>query len=130
MFYGGPGIGDQVVSDFSYSTSTAGGNTRSLTGFTSGGGIATLHLAGPDGQNNAGEVVRVSASAAGTLDFPNSWDGSAPQQSPDLSIGNLWDNDILDVSPILPSGETTLGIFVGGGSDCIGLSAVALQVQK
>jgi uncharacterized repeat protein (TIGR01451 family) len=130
VFYGGPGIADQVVSDFTYSTNTAGGNTRTLTGFTSGGGTATLHLAGPDGQNNGGEVVSVSASAAGTLDFPDSWDGSAPQQAPDFFIGNLWDNDIHNVSAILPLGETNLTIFVGGGSDCIGLSAVALQVAK
>jgi Domain of unknown function DUF11 len=130
VFYGGPGIADQVVSDFIYSTNTAGGNSRSLTGFISGGGVATLHLAGPDGQNNGGEVVSVSASAAGTLSFPDSWDGSAPQQSPDLSIGNLWDNDIHDVSSILPLGETSLTIFVGGGGDCVGLSAVALQVAK
>jgi len=49
---------------------------------------------------------------------------------PDLSIGNLWDNDILDVTAALPAGQTELEIEIGVGTDCTGLSAVALQVEQ
>jgi uncharacterized repeat protein (TIGR01451 family) len=128
VFYGGPGIDEQVLSDFTYSAENEGSNERSLTGITSTGGAATLWLAGPDGQNNAGE--QVSVIGAGTLDLDNTWDGSDPQDGPDFTIGNLWDTDVHDVSSLVPVGQTTLDISLGDGPDCTGISVVALQVEQ
>jgi uncharacterized repeat protein (TIGR01451 family) len=128
VFYGGTGFDDQVLSDFSYSAENAGENVRNLTGINSTGGAATLYLAGPDGQGNFGEQVRVTGS--GALNFDNSWEGSDPQEGPDFTIGNLWDTDAHDVSSILPNGQTTLDVNLGLGLDCTGLSAVALQVEQ
>jgi uncharacterized repeat protein (TIGR01451 family) len=128
VFYGGIGFDDQVVSDFTYSAESSGDNVRNLTGINSAGGAATLYLAGPDGQNNGGEEVRVTG--FGVLNFNDSWNGSDPQEGADFAIGNLWDTDVHDVSSILPSGQTTLDINLGAGSDCTGLSAVALQVDR
>jgi len=126
VFYGGPGFNDQVISDFTYSASDD--NARTLTGITSTGGTATLHLAGPDGQNNAFDELQITGDD--TLTFDSTWDGSAPQSGPDFTIGNLWDNDIHDVSSIVPVGQTTLDVFLKKTSDCVGLSAVALQVEQ
>ncbi len=53
-----------------------------------------------------------------------------PQEGPDFPIGNLWDTDVHDVSSIVPAGQTTLDIELGSGSDCTGVSAVALQVEQ
>ncbi len=131
VFYGGPGINDQVLSDFSYTAENSDDltdNVRSLTDINSTGGAATLYVAGPDGQGNAGEQVRVTGS--GVLNFDNTWDGSDPQEGPDFAIGNLWDTDIHDVGSVLPIGQTTLDINLGVGSDCTGVSAVALQVEQ
>ncbi len=131
VFYSGPGLDDQVLSDFTYSAednATVLDNVRNLTGINSTGGAATLYLAGPDGQGNFGEQVRVTGS--GELNFDNSWDGSDPQEGPDFAIGNLWDTDVHDVSSILPVGQTTLDINLGLGLDCTGLSGVALQVEQ
>jgi uncharacterized repeat protein (TIGR01451 family) len=130
VFYGGTGFDDQVLSDFSYSAENASTSTneRNLTGINSTGGAATLYLAGPDGQGNFGEQVRVAGS--GALNFDNSWEGSDPQEGPDFGIGNLWDTDAHDVSSILPNGQTTLDLNLGLGSDCTGVSAVALQVEQ
>ena len=128
VFYGGPGLDDQVLSDFTYSAEAGGDNSRVLTGINSIGGQATLWLAGPDGQNNGGEAVSVTG--AGSLNFDNSWDGSDPQEGPDFSIGNLWDTDMHDVSSVLPNGQNSLAISLGAGGDCTGLAAVALSVEQ
>jgi len=130
VFYGGIGFDDQVLSDFSYSaeSTTLSENVRNLEAINSTGGAATLYLTGPDGQGNFGEEVRVTGS--GELNFDNTWDGSDPQEGPDFAIGNLWDTDVHDVTSILPAGQTTLDINLGLGSDCTGLSAVALQVAQ
>ncbi len=135
VFYGGAGFDDQVLSDFTYSAEnslTILDNVRNLTGINSTGGSATLYLAGPDGQGNFEEEVRVTGS--GLLDFDNTWDGSDPQEGPDFGIGNLWDTDVHDVSSILPVGQTTLDINLGQagefGNDCTGVSGVALQVEQ
>lgn len=131
VFYGGPGIENKVFSDFTYSAETGGSNERTLTGITSAGGTSILHLAGPDGQTPGNEQVRITVTGSGTINLDNSWDGSAPQAGPDFPIGNLWDNDIIDVSSILPAGQATLEISLGGGGgDCTGLSAVVLQVEQ
>jgi len=129
VFYSAPGVNNQILSDFSYSTNTApGGNNRSFTGITSTGGTATVVMAGPDGQNNFGEVIAITA--AGTLNFTNPWDGSDPNSGPDLSIGNLWDTDTFDVSSIMPAGTTSLNISGPAGDDCVGLNAAVLVVQQ
>lgn len=130
VFYGGASFNDQVLSDFTYSAtdSSSASNVRELTGINSVGGTATLHIAGPDGQSNFGEQLQITG--ATVLDFPDSWEGSAPILAPDLTIGNLWDNDILDVSAALPSGQTDLRVELGPGVDCIGISGVALQVSQ
>lgn len=129
IFYGGPGFTDQVLSDFSYTAVNGGrSNIRMFTGINSVGGTATLHMAGPDGQNNGGENVRITGTTV--LNFPSTWEGSAPILPPNLSIGNLWDNDILNVTDALPSGQNDLEIVLGEGADCIGISGVALQMSQ
>ena len=130
VFYGGPGFDAQVLSDFSYSAESAQSsqNVRTLEGIESVGGPATLILAGPDGQNNFGEMVQVIGST--TLMLNNTWDGSDPQTGPSFFLGNLWDTDVWDVTSIVPAGQTTLTVNLGLGSDCTGVSAVVLQVAQ
>ena len=144
VFYGGQGFDNQVVSDFTYSAVTGdsgvGYNTRTLTDINSTGGKATLHIAGPDGQNTGSEQLTITVTGQDILAFADSWEGSAPQDGPDFAIGNLWDNDILDVSSVLPAGQRTLEVKLGPGFvdenvpgvslDCVGVSAVALEVEQ
>ncbi|MEM8609937.1 MAG: hypothetical protein AAGF92_22785 [Myxococcota bacterium] len=127
VFYGGPGLNAQVLSDFSYSAESGGSNFRMLDGVESVGGAATLYLAGPDGQAfiEEGEIM-----GAGSINIDDQWDGSDPQDGPDFAIGNLWDTDVYDVSSILPAGQSTLGVEFGTGPDCTGLSAIVLEVEQ
>jgi hypothetical protein len=75
--------------------------------------------------------VVISVTGSGSLNFDNTWDGSAPQDGPDFNIGNLWDNDILhNVNSILPPGQAALDVVFGYRDDCFGLSGVALLVQQ
>lgn len=128
VFYRGPGVTSEVYADFSYTAvGSSGIITRAFTEINSGG-TSILHLAGPDGQNNFEEDIAVEASGAGMLRFDDTWDGSAPQDGPDFEIGNLWDNDIHDVSEILPDGQTSLDITIRARGDCVGLSGAALAV--
>jgi hypothetical protein len=57
-----------------------------LTRIKSVGGVATLHLAGPDGQSNDGEVITVQAMGSGMLSFDDTWDGSALQDGPATAL--------------------------------------------
>lgn len=113
VFYGGPGLNDQIISDFTYSAEdgTVGfdSNVRTLTGINSIGGNAILTLARPDGQIDAGEEVRISVTGQGTLNFDNSWDGSAPISDPNLFIGNLWDHDFHNLHSTGRPGHRAVG---------------------
>jgi len=128
VFYEGGGANDQVLADFSYSTSTSDeGITRAFGGIQSVGGPARLILAGPDGQS-APEALTLSG--ASELVLPNTWDGGDPQDGPSFRIGNLWDTDRFDVTSLLPAGQATLGVHVRHIDDCVGLSAALLSVRR
>ncbi|HVE63010.1 MAG TPA: hypothetical protein VNB94_04330 [Mycobacteriales bacterium] len=129
VFYSLPsaGAGKQVLSDFTYDAWNGGSPiTRSFAGLTPSGTGASLLLAGPDGQNNAAEVTTITA--AGSLTFNNLFNGSDPIDAPNLSIGNLWDTDQVDVTSILPSGTTTLQVKTEF-ADCVGIGAAILVVD-
>jgi hypothetical protein len=131
VFYTGGGSHSQVLSDFTYNTDTDGTGqiNRNFAGIHSTGGTATLTLAGPDGQNNAGESFTIQG-AGSPLTFTNTWDGSASQEGPSFGIGNLWDNDVYDVTPALPAGQATLSETHTQTGDCIGVGAAVLQVTQ
>ena len=132
VFYNGGGANNQVLSDFSYNTntdiSTGDSITRSFSGIKSVGGPATLTLAGPDGQNNYGKVFTFMG--AGQQEIYNPFEGSAPQDGPSFQIGNLWDNEQFDVTPILPAGQQTFTFNNVHTEDCIGVGAAVLQVAQ
>jgi uncharacterized repeat protein (TIGR01451 family) len=127
-FYAGGGSNNQVLSDFSYNTNTAGPIDRSFTGINSVGGAASILMAGPDGQNNAGETFTFTGSSVITLD--GTWEGSDPQVEPSFGIGNLWDTDTYDMSSIIPAGQTSLTFHNDQTSDCVGVSAAVVQVAQ
>lgn len=129
LFYVGGGATSQVLSDFTYSTNTAGTIVRSFEGVNSRGLGATVTMAGPDGQGNAGEVITISGGGT-PIRLSGTWNGSDPISGPSLSIGNLWDTDTYDVSSVLPEGQTTLGVSVPLTHDCIGVGATVLQVEQ
>gem|GEM_PF-6980420 len=129
VFYVGGGATSQVLSDFTYGTNTAGPIIRSFDGINSQGRGATLTLAGPDGQGNAGEVFTITG-AGSPITLFGTWDGSDPQQGPSFSIGNLWDTDAYDVSSVLPAGQTELTFSHYQSSDCIGVGATVLEVEQ
>ncbi len=130
VFYVGGGAQNQVLSDFTYDTDTDAdaGIHRSFGGINSVGGAASLILAGPDGQSNAGETFTLTGSD--TLTLNDTFDGSDPQDGPAFEIGSLWDTDRHDVSAILPAGQETLAIDHLSGGDCIGVGATVLQVSQ
>lgn len=128
VFYVGGGANSQVISDFTYSTNTATGILRTFSGVNSLGFGGRVTLAGPDGQNNGSETFNITGS--GTITLTNTWDGSAPQEGPSFSIGNLWDNDTHDVSSVLPPGQSSLQVRHVGGTDCVGVSAAVLEVPQ
>ncbi len=128
VFYVGGGANNQVISDFSYNTNTAGSIVRTFTGINSLGSPATLTMAGPDGQNNGSERFTVTGSGSFTL-F-DTWDGSDPHEGPSFAIGNLWDTDHYDVTSVLPAGQDTLTVSHAGGSDCVGVGAAVLQIDQ
>lgn len=130
VFYNGGGAHNQVLSDFTYDTNTDDGTIhREFSGANPLGKAATLTVAGPDGQNNAGEGTVVSTSA-GSLPFDDLFNGSDPQDAPSLTIGNLWDTDTIDVASILPAGVTDLNVDVDLSDDCVGIGAAVLQVEQ
>ena len=45
-------------------------------------------------------------------------------------IGTLWDTEIIDVTNLLPVGQTTLTATMAQGSDCVGISAAVLVVAQ
>ncbi len=137
VFYDGGGADNQVLSNFSYNTNTDPATedsiTRTFSGVNSVGGPASLTLAGPDGQNDAGKLFTFTGSTELVVGEP--FQGRAPQEGPNFPIGNLWDDEEFDVSPILPAGQPTLTfntIFHQGleGEDCIGVGAAVLQVAQ
>jgi hypothetical protein len=131
VFYVGGGAQNQVMSDFSYDTNTDEDSaiTRSFGGINSVGGAATLILAGPDGQSNAGETFTLTGSEAMTLE--DTFNGSDPQDGPTfVDFGSLWDTDHYDVSSILPAGQATLKVDHSANGDCIGVGATVLQVSQ
>lgn len=128
VFYVGGGASSQVVSDFTYSTNREGSIVRELSGINSLGLGASLTLAGPDGQNNAGEVISITGE--GTLQLVDTWQGSDPQSGPSFGIGNLWDTDTYDVSSVLPAGQSTLRVSNTISGDCIGIGATVLEVAQ
>lgn len=132
VFYVGGGANSQVISDFSYDTNTDadGRIVRTFTGVNSVGGAASVVLAGPDGQGNAGEPWAFVGS--GTINVNDLFNGSDPQLGGPFSggYGTLWDTDRVDVSSILPAGQSTLTVRVVGGSDCIGVGAAVLEVAQ
>lgn len=132
VFYNGGGANNQVLSDFSYNTNTDPTTeesiTRSFTGIDSTGGPASLTLAGPDGQNNGGKSFTFTGS--GELDVNDPFEGGAPQEGPSFPIGNLWDDEVFDVSSILPAGQQTLTFENVHTEDCIGVGAAVLQVAQ
>lgn len=129
VFYtGGPADG-QVISNFSYSTNTDPSsmqNRRQFNSFVATGAGAKVILAGPDGQNNANEVVVFTDT--GSMSFDNTFDGSDPIASPNLSIGNLWDTDLYDVGSIIQAGDSQLVVTADGG-DCIGVSGAVAVIR-
>ncbi|HTA14853.1 MAG TPA: hypothetical protein VK781_08355 [Solirubrobacteraceae bacterium] len=132
VFYNGGGADNQVLSDFSYNTNTdittGESITRSFNSIHSVGGPASLTLAGPDGQNNGGKIFTFMG--AGEQVAVNPFEGSALQEGPSFPIGNLWDNEAFDVTPILPSGQQTLTFNNVHTEDCIGVGAAVLQVAQ
>lgn len=130
VIYSGGGANDQVLTDFSYDTNTDADAdiTRNFNGINSVGGFASLILAGPDGQDNAGETFQFTGNGSFTLE--NTWDGSDPQHGPSFPIGNLWDTDSYDVSSVLPAGQSTFEFDYVGGNDCIGVGAAVLSVSQ
>lgn len=132
VFYNGGGADNQVLSDFTYNTNTdpntAESITRSFSAINSVGGPASLTLAGPDGQNNGGKVFTFTG--AGEQTIQNPFVGSAPQEGPSFPIGNLWDNENFDVTPILPAGQQTFTFNNVHTEDCIGVGATVLQVAQ
>jgi cysteine-rich repeat protein len=131
VFYTGGGANNQVLSDFSYDTNTDADRAinRSFSNVNSLGGAASLILAGPDGQNDGGEVIRLTG-GAGSVDLVNTWNGSDPQIGPQFSIGNLWDTDTYDVTSLLAVGTDTLTVSHVQTNDCIGIGAAVLQVAQ
>lgn len=133
VFYVGGGADNQVLSDFGYDTNTDadGRIDRTFSGIHSVGGPATLVLAGSDGQANAGEPWVITGSSTMTLN--GIFDGSDPQLGGPFSggYGSLWDTDRVDVSSILPAGQSTLTVSVVPPlSDCVGVSAAVLEVAQ
>jgi len=132
VFYDGGGSNNQVLSDFSYNTNTDPATdesiTRSFSAINSVGGPASLTLAGPDGQNNAGKIFTFTGSSELTVENP--FEGGAPQEGPSFPIGNLWDDEVFDVSSILPAGQQTLTFNNVHTEDCVGVGAAVLQVAQ
>jgi uncharacterized repeat protein (TIGR01451 family) len=132
VFYNGGGANNQVLSDFSYNTNTdpttSESITRSFSGIRSVGGPASLTLAGPDGQSNFGKIFTFTGSSEFTVTNP--FNGGGPQEGPSFPIGNLWDDEIFDVSSILPPGQQTLTFNNLRTEDCIGVGAAVLQVAQ
>ena len=130
VFYVGGGSDNQVLSDFSYDTNTDADQAidRSFSGIHSVGGPASLILAGPDGQSNFGEVFTFTG--ASTQDAVNTFDGSDPEDGPNLDIGNLWDTDRFDVGALLPAGQSTFAVDHHETDDCVGVGATVLQVSQ
>ncbi len=132
VFYNGGGADNQVLSDFSYNTntdpSTGDAITRTFAGVNSIGGPASLTLAGPDGQNNGGKIFTFQG--AGEQEVIDPFVGSAPQEGPSFEIGNLWDDEVFDVTSILPAGQQTLTFNNNFTEDCIGVGAAVLQVSQ
>src|SRR5205085_3164307 len=124
-------------SDFAYDTDTDADNGihRAFSAINSVGGAASLILAGPDGQTDAGEEFVFTGSDSLTVE--DAFDGSDHEDGPDLSggtiltgagdgaplFGNLWDTDRYDVSSILPAGQSTFAFDHQEGGDCIGVGA-------
>jgi uncharacterized repeat protein (TIGR01451 family) len=131
VFYTAAGVDNQVLTDFSYSTDTAGPITRSFSGIHSVGGPATLYLAGPDGQADFHEGFTFTG--AGSITAESTWNGSDPQEGPDFvgaGGGNLWDTDAYDVSSVLPPGQATFTFSHDITGDCIGINAAVLVVSQ
>jgi uncharacterized repeat protein (TIGR01451 family) len=132
VFYDGGGANNQVLSDFSYNTNTdtttSESITRSFSGIRSTGGPASLTLAGPDGQSNYGKLFTFTGTSE--LSVTNPFNGGAPQEGPGFPIGDLWDDEIFDVSSILPPGQQTLTFTNVHTEDCIGVGAAVLQVAQ
>lgn len=132
VFYNGGGANNQVLSDFTYNTntdlSTAESITRSFSGIDSVGGPASLTLAGPDGQNNGGKVFTFTG--AGEETVINPFEGRAPQEGPSFPVGNLWDDEEFNVTPLLPAGQQAFTFNTVHTEDCIGVGAAVLQVAQ
>ena len=128
--YNGGGANNQVISDFAYDTDTDedGAITRTFDGVNSLGGPASLLLAGPDGQSIYADDFTFTGASSFTLS--NLFDGSDPQDGPAVDMGSLWDTDFVDVSSILPVGQTTLTASHENVDDCIGVGAAVLQVAQ
>jgi hypothetical protein len=133
VFYAGPGVNDQVISDFSYDTNTDADSaiSRTFTGINRVGGGASLILAGPDGQGNAGEPTTITGSGAPIV-FNDLFNGSDPQFNGPFAngYGSLWNTDVVDVASVLPAGQTTLAVGVGRPGDCVGVGAAVLRVTQ
>lgn len=82
-----------------------------------------LHVLHQHRRRHRADVLRGSdtftVTGDGSVSLVNTFDGSAPQDGPSFSIGNLWDKDVHDVSSILPAGQTTLSVRHSSGSDCV-----------
>ena len=130
VFYDGPDLDNQIVSDFTYSAinDIITSAERTFENVMGTGGQAMMHVAGPDGQNGSAPF-RVTG-GAGTLDFPTLFDGDAPVSEGATTGPTLWDHEILDVSSVIAEGTQTVQATVNVGSDCVGLSAVVLQVDQ
>jgi uncharacterized repeat protein (TIGR01451 family) len=132
IFYDGGGADNQVMSNFSYNTNTDPNTdesiTRSFSGINSVGGPASLTLAGPDGQNNYGKIFTFTGASEETVIDP--FEGRAPQEGPSFPIGNLWDDEEFNMTPLLPAGQQALTFNTVHTEDCIGVGATVLQVAQ
>ncbi len=119
--------GRQVKADFSYATNTLTTINIAFNDIQSAGTEAQLYLAGPDGQD-AGEDVNIMG--ASTINQYNLFDGSDPIDGTPLSMRNLWDTDRVDVTGLLPAGQSTLSVNVPLVADCVGIGAAVLVVDQ
>jgi uncharacterized repeat protein (TIGR01451 family) len=119
VFFTAPGVDNQVFSDFRFSAQVTSLMQRSFSGVAGTGGAATLILAGPGGQTIFDETVTVTDN--GSISFDDTFNGDA---------GDSWDNDVFDVSSVVPVGSSSLTVDVDPVDDCIGVSMALLIVDQ
>ncbi len=134
VFYNGGGANSQIMSDFTYNTSTdqslSGRIVREFTELAATGLTSKMTLIGPDGQNNGGEQFTISG-AGDPIVLTNTWDGSDPHDGPSFAIGNLWDTDVHDITSVLPAGQDSVRLdLVQPAGDCIGIAATVVEIPQ